>query len=153
MKNNNNKRGSIIMEFQQLDPAKSYYRRWSTADYVIIGLAAVGFVSVFGIPVSVLLFVIYRMSESKIYVSDIDNRSVKFWVRKIDWKAYCETHGKNMFNSYKPQRVTTSQQEATAAANAQNSNLDQLAKLKELLDQGVITQEEFDAKKKQLLDL
>ena len=33
------------------------------------------------------------------------------------------------------------------------SNADELKKYKELLDSGVITQEEFDAKKKQLLDL
>lgn len=34
-----------------------------------------------------------------------------------------------------------------------NSNADELKKYKELLDNGVITQEEFDAKKKQLLGL
>ena len=35
----------------------------------------------------------------------------------------------------------------------QRSNADELKKFKELLDSGVITQEEFDAKKKQLLGL
>lgn len=35
----------------------------------------------------------------------------------------------------------------------QTSNADELKKCKELLDMGIITQEEFDAKKKQLLDL
>lgn len=35
----------------------------------------------------------------------------------------------------------------------QGSNFDEIAKLKQLLDNGVITQEEFEAKKKQLLDL
>ena len=34
-----------------------------------------------------------------------------------------------------------------------NSNADELSKYKDLLDRGVITQEEFDAKKKQLLGL
>ena len=34
-----------------------------------------------------------------------------------------------------------------------NSNADELKKFKELLDQGIISQEEFDAKKKQLLGL
>ena len=33
------------------------------------------------------------------------------------------------------------------------SNADELKKFKELLDMGIITQEEFDAKKKQLLGL
>lgn len=35
----------------------------------------------------------------------------------------------------------------------QNSAADELKKFKELLDSGIITQEEFDAKKKQLLGL
>ena len=34
-----------------------------------------------------------------------------------------------------------------------NSDLDEIKKLKELLDCGAITQEEYDAKKKQLLNL
>lgn len=43
---------------------------------------------------------------------------------------------------------------ATAAASAPKTDeADQLKKFKELLDSGVITQEEFDAKKKQLLGL
>lgn len=37
--------------------------------------------------------------------------------------------------------------------NSNTSNVDELKKLKELLDMGVITQEEFDTKKKQLLGL
>lgn len=44
----------------------------------------------------------------------------------------------------KPVADTTSQKE---------DNLDQLKKLKELLDMDAITQEEFDAKKKQLLNI
>ena len=35
----------------------------------------------------------------------------------------------------------------------QNSSADEIKKFKELLDSGIITQEEFDAKKKQLLGL
>lgn len=45
----------------------------------------------------------------------------------------------------------TSEQKSTVAAT--QSNADELKKFKELLDSGVITQEEFDAKKKQLLGL
>ena len=41
----------------------------------------------------------------------------------------------------------------SAAASQQTSAADELKKFKELLDMGVITQEEFDAKKKQLLGL
>lgn len=42
---------------------------------------------------------------------------------------------------------------APAAPVAQDDSYDQLAKLGQLKDQGVITQEEFDAKKKQILGL
>ena len=47
----------------------------------------------------------------------------------------------------KPAAATTIKQEIP------QSNADELKKFKELLDSGVITQEEFDAKKKQLLGL
>lgn len=41
----------------------------------------------------------------------------------------------------------------TGNKGSQPSNADELGKFKELLDKGIITQEEFDAKKKQLLGL
>ena len=47
----------------------------------------------------------------------------------------------------KPKAETTIKQEIP------QSNADELKKFKELLDNGIITQEEFDAKKKQLLGL
>ena len=47
----------------------------------------------------------------------------------------------------KPVSMTTINQELP------RSNADEIKKYKELLDSGIITQEEFDAKKKQLLDL
>ena len=43
--------------------------------------------------------------------------------------------------------------EKTSRTEAPRSNADEIKKYKELLDSGVITQEEFDAKKKQLLGL
>ena len=44
-------------------------------------------------------------------------------------------------------------QNAPTQVVAETSAADELKKFKELLDMGVITQEEFDAKKKQLLGL
>ena len=41
----------------------------------------------------------------------------------------------------------------TVDEGSHQSNADELKKYKELLDSGVITQEEFDAKKKQILGL
>ena len=52
----------------------------------------------------------------------------------------------NVANEITAQKVETVQ-------STTNSNMDDLIKLKSLLDQGVITQEEFEAKKKQLLGL
>lgn len=45
------------------------------------------------------------------------------------------------------------QEETKTGTKASGNLADELKNLKELLDQGVITQDEFDAKKKQLLDL
>ena len=52
-----------------------------------------------------------------------------------------------MERQYNPKPTTQIKQEI------QQSNADELKKFKELLDSGIITQEEFDAKKKQLLGL
>ena len=54
---------------------------------------------------------------------------------------YIETRKRELSNSQTPQVI----QEISVA--------DELKKFKELLDMGIITQEEFDAKKKQLLGL
>ena len=53
------------------------------------------------------------------------------------------------------QKIREAKSGAHAAATVvqQTSAADEIKKFKELLDMGVITQEEFDAKKKQLLGL
>lgn len=48
---------------------------------------------------------------------------------------------------------TTATVQASAPVNAEKSNVELLKEYKDLLDTGVITQEEFDAKKQQLLNL
>ena len=54
-------------------------------------------------------------------------------------------------------KMINERQDSTAKSEptveAKTSNMDDILKLKNLLDQGIITQEEFDAKKKQLLGL
>ena len=54
--------------------------------------------------------------------------------------------------TYHPAEKTVNAAPATTIMQ-QTSNADELKKFKELLDSGVITQEEFDAKKKQMLGL
>ena len=51
------------------------------------------------------------------------------------------------------QSKAPAQAQPTIIKEASQSNLDELKKLKDLLDAGIISQEEFDAKKKQLLGL
>ena len=51
------------------------------------------------------------------------------------------------------QDSTEMKQSTPIVAEQPTSNLDELKKLKELLDMGIISQEEFDVKKKQLLGL
>jgi len=60
----------------------------------------------------------------------------------------------NVLESTLTQMLASQQQsEVATSAAPQISSADELAKFKALLDNGVITQEEFDAKKKQLLGL
>lgn len=54
---------------------------------------------------------------------------------------------------YIEQKIMERNQSPEIVVAQQNSAADEIAKFKSLLDQGVITQEEFDAKKKQLLGL
>jgi predicted Zn-dependent peptidase len=56
---------------------------------------------------------------------------------------------------YVKQKVDEAKKQKTAPVVVAGtvSNADELKKYKELLDAGIITQEEFDAKKKQLLGL
>ncbi len=49
--------------------------------------------------------------------------------------------------------TTTASTTVTKNESPAQSNIDDLVKLKSLLDQGIITQEEFDAKKKEILGL
>jgi len=61
---------------------------------------------------------------------------------------------REVIHSRTPNETTPSEAQAPAiSAPAQNDPVEQLKKLKELVDMGILTQEEFDAKKKQILGL
>lgn len=51
------------------------------------------------------------------------------------------------------EKLSSVPETSTTIIQNQSSNLDELEKLANLRDKGIITQEEFEAKKKQLLDL
>lgn len=67
------------------------------------------------------------------------------------FKAEITKNGKNLVEE---KDKKAKKEEAVQAPNPKpNNTLDDLEKLKSLLDQGIITQEEFDAKKKDILGL
>ena len=63
-----------------------------------------------------------------------------------DFATYVGTVIRKAFENYK-------NNDTVKVTGATNSATDEILKLKKLLDQGIITQEEFNAKKKQLLGL
>ena len=67
-------------------------------------------------------------------------------------KNYAEI-GSVLSQKINERQENTAHQATTSAPTSQPSAMDDLKKLKDLLDAGIITQEEFDAKKKQLLGL
>ena len=62
-----------------------------------------------------------------------------------------ESYIKHAYDYYTKLNRRMAQRDNRVNQRQDNRNLDQLMKYKELLDKGVITQEEFDAKKKELL--
>ena len=59
----------------------------------------------------------------------------------------------SIINNLLVNRQNTTQAQSSVIQSTPQSNASELKQYKELLDSGVITQEEFDAKKRQLLDL
>ena len=74
---------------------------------------------------------------------------IHFWSLKNRNEVFDELS--NILRSFQNQNNNDSDSEKTVIQ--QSSSADELKKFKDLLDTGVITQEEFDAKKKQLLGL
>ncbi|MFC6175451.1 hypothetical protein ACFQAV_01290 [Companilactobacillus huachuanensis] len=88
---------------QTLDQSKSYYRRITVIDIVtllmIIGLMFIAN----GFLMSLLLIIVYPFSHSKVLVSDIRDKDIKIWVRKMDWDYYCKEHRIGRLMQYRSQ--------------------------------------------------
>lgn len=76
-----------------------------------------------------------------------DLRSIVFFPKKNELAEKIYNHIRALIEKNKTNNSTQINQEK------QVSSADELRKFKELLDEGIITQEEYDLKKKQLLDL
>ncbi|MBQ8651573.1 MAG: SHOCT domain-containing protein [Alphaproteobacteria bacterium] len=87
--------------------------------------------------------------------SSMNNKSSNFW----NENSFTFEEGLNPEMEIVAEHIkkkveeTKRQKNAPVVVTNQVSSADELKKFKELLDMGVITQEEFDAKKKQLLGL
>jgi|GEM_PF-1249943 len=71
----------------------------------------------------------------------------------IDYYSCPKCRSKNIIRLTESEFEQLKEKQNSRAEAAQLSNADELKKFKELLDSGIITQEEFDQKKKQLLGL
>ena len=80
------------------------------------------------------------------------NEAQKHMDQIVDYSHCPKCHSADLVQiTAEEAKNSTAQQNVPAAPAA--SAMDELKKLKELLDMGIVTQEEFDAKKKQLLGL
>ena len=89
--------------------------------------------------------------------SSMNNRATNFWNENsftFDGDAEVNYKMEEIANYIKKQIEECKRAKAAPLVVASSiSSADELKKFKDLLDSGIITQEEFDAKKKQLLDL
>ncbi len=110
--------------------------------------------TLFGKVVVLPLHMVSGYSTSKILSKIVVSTSsgiIKFYL--IDnFQDICEVL-KGLLNTRQKKTETISKMQMETNFRPTNSNADELKKYKELLDGGVITQEEFDAKKTQLLGL
>lgn len=79
-----------------------------------------------------------------------DYKVYDWTVGKSGWMKEYRSNAENMIEKY-PSLADS--QRHSQSSNKSYDNLDKIAKLKSLLDDGAITQEEYDAKKKELLGL
>lgn len=92
---------------QTLDQSKSYYRRITVLD-IVTALMIIGLMFFSrGFLLSILLIVIYPFSQSKIQVSDIGDKDIKVWVRKMDWDRYRKQHDIGHLAQYRAVQTNT----------------------------------------------
>lgn len=86
-----------------------------------------------------------------------DNRTIKYDLISNETKINSLV-GKNSFDQYnhlsaKLESIISNQTNTSNTSVEATSEIDEIRKYKELLDEGIISQEEFNAKKKELLNL
>ena len=96
-----------------------------------------------------------NMAGGNAYLGKADVNRAEYKMSRIPDRTKCPKCGGNKLNRLTEEeaKAEIEKQNAPTQVIAETSAADELKKFKELLDSGVITQEEFDAKKKQLLGL
>lgn len=110
---------------------------------------------------------LFSNKELKLPVEKVDNISIeKSFINELfDGKTIvirsasdairfmCVQNASEFVDKVKAYKESNQPDDVNIQTNTSNDNLEQIKKLKEMLDSGIITQDEFDAKKKQLLGL
>ena len=161
--------------FGRSESTASFYSKFNlTSEGKILGLAFFVFLSI------VIIALILQIVSKKYYIITLVSSMFQLIVFLVYNNIYEETNPfDNYIYTYSPgafyyliiaifiiviitlivgvvvsKRTPEESQASTSIVTTSNtSNADELKKFKELLDSGVITQEEFEAKKKQLLGL
>ena len=126
------------------------YLWWSKYELTITDKRVYGKV-LFGIRVDLPLDSISAIGTSFFWGVDFGTSSGRIHFKFMKNKNEIHTMINNLLIERQKTKKTTNVEKTTPTIST--SNADELKKFKELLDSGVITQEEFDAKKKQLLGL
>lgn len=106
--------------------------------------------TIFGVHIDLPIQSVSRVSEIKILRGLSVSTSSKA-IRFVFVKNASEI--RKEISSLLMSRVDGNLEKVVSNSKEKPSNIDELKKIKELLDMGIITQEEFEAKKKQVLDL
>lgn len=162
---------TLIFTLTMLVVAVIVYAILASAVWWVICLSIAGGIALFGLIVHLIYSTIkLTVTDKKIYGTAIFGRRVDLpldsvsavgtaWMKSI---TITTSSGRISFNLIKNRdeiyseigKLLVERQNTKKETPAETNNAaDELKKFKELLDSGVITQEEFDQKKKQLLGL
>lgn len=170
---NSSKCGSILFVFYYIFGCQNWGFFQYTIDYIFIGIGIIGIMFVWmnrpklaaitpGVYLVTMLLTLLKKDFTEYYLDGEYFVSISFgneytyaWIAVVVFVILAViTILVTKKGERKPVAVRVTEMPKPVVANGGlEQKVSDLAKYKELLDSGVITQEEFDAKKKQLLEL
>lgn len=136
-----------------LEPNVSYYRRVTMPDFFMAAFLIILSLTGLGLIITIPAALIYEFTKTKVEVSDINHKDMAMMTSAAVWKKYREKHGISFWSQYRPNVVIFDQSEDEPQNQNSVNVKSEIEKYKNMFDEGLITQEEFDAKRKQLLKL